>query len=175
MAKSTTGSAGVSPENGSPSAQNSASIEQKIAFLENQITELNTAKNTAEAKVVELNAAKDIAEAKVAVLESEASVSKSTIDSLNQQINIQDEAIEKLSSELRGYVQGSILIVSDTGKDVAVIPSNPVIVNDVAYVFQKPAFVLGGVMYTANEAALDEDLLKRVVEIEGQTILREQV
>lgn len=108
--------------------------------------------------------------------ENDVQFLQSKVSDLERQIKDREVIIEKLSAELRGYIEGSMSISSaDKGSVAAVIPKNPVMINDVAYFFQKPAFIFSGVYYTSEEAALDSKLLSRIIEIPGQTILREQV
>lgn len=81
--------------------------------------------------------------------------------------------IEKLNEQLKGFVQGSISFASGD----PVKPSIPesVEVDDVHYKFLKPAFSINGRVYTAHEAACDQNVLKAVLAIDGQNILQELV
>lgn len=159
-----------SPENNQPSQQDIllADAEQKIILLEMNVSDLEIKKTLAEQKISDQ-------ENQILVLQSKKSDNESTISDLQKQVADRESLIEKLSDELRGHIQGSISITSDSGKGLPVLPESPVIINEVAYVFQKPAFVLGGVVYKSEEAAFDTELLANVIAIEGQTILRQQV
>lgn len=91
-------------------------------------------------------------------------------------IKQKDAAIARITEQMKVFVQGSISISSnDAPKAKPSIPVPFVEIDGVEYEFQKPAFSLEGRTYSAQEAAADAEVLKKLIAIDGQTILKELV
>jgi hypothetical protein len=53
--------------------------------------------------------------------------------------------------------------------------SSPISINGRLYKIRVAAFIFNGERYTAEEASLDENLLKEILKVNGQRILKEIV
>lgn len=109
-------------------------------------------------------------------LQQENNMLKEAIAEQNLIIKQKDAAIARITEQMKGFVQGSISITGDDAqKAKPSIPAKFVEIDGVEYEFQKPAFSLEGRTYSAQEAAADAEVLKKLIAIEGQTILKELV
>ena len=96
-----------------------------------------------------------------------------TLESLAAQIAQQQDIINKQNAII-GKLAGKKTEPAAEAK-APQIPTDPVEVGGKKYKFQVATFRLAGdhTVYTAEEAALDEDLLSQILCIEGQGMLKE--
>jgi hypothetical protein len=94
-------------------------------------------------------------------------------DDVQEIVLRQAEEIAQLQLQVAGSV--GLELKKKTVPQKPVIPKELVTIDDKKYKFKLAAFHFGGKSYTAEEAAFNQDLLKTIVALKGQGILKEVI
>ncbi|HYC29546.1 MAG TPA: hypothetical protein VEB42_12025 [Chitinophagaceae bacterium] len=135
-------------------------MEELVKTLQQQVADAKAANDKLETIAGE-------AAAKTEMLEIDNAELKALLEAADKNI----EALEVENAELKAKLS-SCKCGSKTEKAEA-----PVVkIGDAEYKYKGPkGFVFGGNRYTAEEALTNEDLLKKILELPGQTYLQELV
>ena len=147
--------------------------DQTVVTIDMQALEATIAEQKATIEAHE----KTIADQKATIEEYEQALSDrdSEISRLTSQMAEKDEALQKHKSIIAKLSAGKPEEKEETAKPkkTARIPNEPVEHEGKKYRFKFPAFYFKAIRYEAQDAALDDELIGKIIAEKGQTILIE--